>query len=145
MTYFNLLTRVVELSSAKTFQDAKQEWVINNVYYAQAPNFETCICGKYPIVETIEMKNKITGNRIIVGNCCVNKFFDISACNKIFYAIRRSKFNEATVLYAYERKVINDWEAKFCLNVAKKRKLSHKQQIIYNELNQKVLRSFNGK
>ncbi|MGD2122913.1 MAG: hypothetical protein PVJ76_14265 [Gemmatimonadota bacterium] len=47
--------------------------------------------------------------------------------------------NGAATEYAFERRWIDDWERGFCLDTARKRKLTEKQLHMRRRINRKVL------
>lgn len=144
---WNLIKRVTETSKTTNWLEAKKEWVVDSIYHVEDPEeFETCICGHYPIKEVIVIKNKHNGKTLIVGKCCINKF---PACpsdyNNFFQAIRNKKINLAVIEQGFEDKVINEWEHGFTKNVWRKRKLTEKQQNKYSEIKQRLLNYYQRK
>jgi len=129
---FQLIEKIKALSVAKTWDEAKIEWQLQDVVYADDDCYETCLCGHYPIKEVCVIRNKRNGASCNVGNCCVSKFMPCSA-EKIFTALKKAlkdeekALNAESILFAYERKIISDWDYSFYLNTWRKRKLSGKQ------------------
>jgi hypothetical protein len=142
MTEYELTRQILALSNARTWDEAKLEWALENVYMANEP--ETCLCGHFPIVELCVLKNKRNGKQATVGNCCVKKFIGLPS-DKIFQAVKRvrgkieSALNAEAVEHAYKRSWISEWEKFFYLDTLRKRKLSARQQAKRIEINRKIL------
>lgn len=104
MSEYQLTERILALSAAKTWDEAKLEWSLAKVCKANEPS--TCLCGHYPIIELCTIRNCVTGRSTIVGNCCVKKFLGLSS-HKIFQAVARVEkdgwraLNAETIDYAY--------------------------------------------
>ncbi len=63
-------TKLLKHSSAKDVKTAIQEWVSNGHLFISHGG--TCeLCGKTPISFQFPIKNKVTGDQLIVGNECV--------------------------------------------------------------------------
>ncbi|MCP4394605.1 MAG: hypothetical protein GY804_10115 [Alphaproteobacteria bacterium] len=139
---FKLAQGIITISEANSWDEAKLEWDLFGIYRTEEP--ETCLCGHYPIIEVCELINKKNGNRTIVGNVCVNRFLGLPS-NIIFQAIRRVKkdnsksLNSETIDHAYNKGWINDWEKDFYFNIMRKRKLTTKQCIKKEAVNNKLL------
>ena len=123
-------SEIINLSSSKTWDTAKLEWELKEIYKGSFP--ETCLCGHFPIVEICVLRNKTNGKEAIVGNCCVKKFIGPRS-DKIFQAVKRiqkdnkKSLNAETIQYAYHKAWINKWEKEFYLDIMRKRNLSDKQ------------------
>ncbi|MEV9638335.1 hypothetical protein ABZO35_28195, partial [Burkholderia pseudomallei] len=59
MSEFKLTAEIIARSKAKTWDLAKTEWSLAEVYEAEEP--ETCLCGHFPIIEICTLKNRVTG------------------------------------------------------------------------------------
>jgi hypothetical protein len=65
--------------------------------------------------------------------------------DKIFESLKKIKkdeekpINAETVLHAFSKRWINEWERKFCFDTMRKRALSEKQMAIRIQINQKIL------
>ena len=81
-----LTTEILKLSVAQTWNEAKREWSLEEIYEADEP--ETCLCGHYPIIELCLLRNDHNGAQATVGNICVKKFMGLPSDN-IFQAIKR--------------------------------------------------------
>ena len=133
------ISEIVKMSQADTWAEAKAEWEVQDIAFVKN---SSCLCGKYPIREVIDMHNHKTNKVTQVGNCCVKKFFDDSEWSKVFGAIKRGKVNGKLILHANEKGVINNWEKDFMLDVWRKKVMSGKQREKYNNINQKILERF---
>jgi hypothetical protein len=137
-----LMEGITDLSSAKTWEEARREWEVHAVYATPHPS--QCLCGQYPISELCEIRNRITHNQAIVGNVCVKQFIGLPS-DRIFAAVRRitgeegCAVNEDTIELAHRRGWFNDWERGFYLNTWRKRRLSGRQAAKRVELNRRLL------
>jgi hypothetical protein len=139
--HWRLTERIVDLSIAPDWYEAKQEWFLEDVYLTEEPG--TCLCG-HRIIEHCIIRNRENGNSAVVGNCCVKRFMDLpserlfTALRRIYKDLRRA-LNAETIEHAYRRGWIDDWQRGFYLNTLKKRQLSEKQLAKRREINAKVL------
>jgi hypothetical protein len=144
---FKLSAEIVARSQSATWDHAKREWSLVDVY--EAEEHEICLCGHTPIIEICVLRNGLNGNHAEVGNCCVKKFMGI-ASHLIFDGIKRVRrdptaaLNEAAIDHASARGWINNWEEDFLVSTKRKRVLSAKQAAIRLRINQKVLRQFDA-
>lgn len=142
MAEFQLTREILERSTAKTWDAAKLEWTLHEVFESEEP--ETCLCGHYPIVENCVLRNKTNGVFATVGNCCVKKFIGLPS-DLIFQAVKRVRsdssksLNAEAIAYARERDWINDWEQEFYFRIMRKRNLSEKQAAKKRQINEKFL------
>lgn len=138
-----LTTEIIALSNSNTWELAKNEWVLSEVYEEDEPT--TCLCGHFPIIEICVIRNKINGNETIVGNVCVKKFLGLPS-DRIFSAIKRiskdntKSLNIESIEYMNNRGWLTDWEYRFYCNTYNKRILSVKQMKSRENINQKLLR-----
>ncbi len=141
---FKLFKKIMELSEATEWDEAKKEWEQIEITEAEKEeDYGECICGKRPIKEMIQMFNNKNRNEVIVGNCCVNKFLDITEFNKFFAAIKQNKVNKAMIEDCFKKDVITEWEKDFMLNVWRKTKnLSLKQDQNKERIKNKILRTY---
>jgi hypothetical protein len=143
MSEYQLTERLISLSVANTWTEAKLEWALEHVWREDEP--DTCLCGHFPIIEICLLRNRRNKNSAIVGNCCVKKF-DTLPSDLIFQAVRRIQqdveraINAETIDHAHQKGWINDWERGFYMNTWRKRKLSGAQHSTRVQINQKVLR-----
>jgi hypothetical protein len=138
-----LTQEIIALSNSNTWESAKNEWQLSEIYEEEEPS--TCLCGHYPIIEICVLRNRFNGNETIVGNVCVKKFLGLPS-DRIFAAIKRiskdnsKSLNKEAIEYMNERGWLTDWEYGFCCNTMKKRVLSEKQMNSRVGINQKLLR-----
>lgn len=142
MAEFQLTREILERSTAATWDAAKLEWTLREVFESEEP--ETCLCGHYPIIENCVLRNKINGVFATVGNCCVKKFIGLPS-DLIFQAVKRVRsdssksLNAEAIAYARERDWINDWEQEFYFRIMRKRSLSARQAAKKRQINEKFL------
>lgn len=55
MSHFELTQKIIELSVADTWDEAKLEWSLHDVFKEEEP--DTCLCGKFPILENCILRN----------------------------------------------------------------------------------------
>ncbi len=142
MTQDKLFAEICSRSYGKTFDDASKEWNLQEVYHLgpdTTPDAETCLCGHRPIKEVCVLGHKVPAemagcpdtrevqeNEVIVGNCCVKKFFDLPS-GKIFDALKKLEsdptkaVNEETLDYALERGWLLESVKEFYLDTMGKR------------------------
>jgi hypothetical protein len=139
---FQLTTEILGRSVARTWDEAKLEWSLLEVYEAEKP--ETCLCGHFPIVELCVLLNRLNRVQATVGNCCVKKFIGLPS-DKIFQAVKRVRkdhdksLNAEAVQHAFDRGWISEWEKNFYFGIMRKRNLSVKQTAKKSEINELVL------
>jgi hypothetical protein len=138
---FRLVSEILRLSVATSWEIARQEWFLLKVYDADNPT--ACLCGHRPIVECCVLQNPHNGNEAIVGSVCVTQFIGIPA-EKLFAALRRISSDPSTSLgievvdYAHGEGWISAWEQEFCHSTHRRRKLTARQLAIRAEINAKV-------
>lgn len=139
-----LAIEIIELSDSPTWDLAKMEWQLSEIYFADDP--ETCLCGHYPILELCIINNIKNSNMATVGNCCVKKFLGLPS-DKIFAAIKRVKkdieksVNSETLKHAFRKEWISKWEYDFYNNIGSKRLLTNKQNEKKIEVNRRILKN----
>jgi hypothetical protein len=142
MSEYQLTEKIIALSVAKTWDKAKLEWGLLDVYWEKEP--DTCLCGHYPINEICILRNNKNGEQAIVGNCCVKKFTGLPS-DKIFQALKKihrnieKALNAETIEHAHQKRWINDWEYDFYFDTMRKRNLSKKQMDKRIQINKKIL------
>ncbi|WP_322614035.1 hypothetical protein [Pseudomonas sp. BIC9C] len=142
MSEFNLTREILALSQSVAWDEAKREWTLHNIY--EADEFETCLCGHYPIKEICVLQNKKNLNKATVGNCCVKKFIGLPS-DLIFQAVKRVRKDEGkslnfeAITHAYSKGWINEWEYKFSIDTMRKRNLSGNQLQKRMQVNAKML------
>jgi len=143
---YKLPKEIIEKSFSKTWDEAKTEWEIYEVY--EDLEFDTCLCGHYPIKQICILNNSTTHYRVKVGNCCVKKFLGLPS-HLIFNAIKRIKIdnnkslNAVTIDYAHTKEWINDWEYEFLFSTIRKRKLTPNQLGSRIKINKRILHNVN--
>jgi len=134
---------VLERSIAKDWRDAIKEWRVVGITLNEEDS-DTCVCGHYPIKEICTITNVLTRYDLDIGNHCVLHFLKISTGN-VFANIKRIRTDAAKAVtkdlleLAYENCWINDWEYTFCLDTAKRRKMTEKQIACRTRINEKIL------
>jgi len=142
MPQFQLTAEIVQRSVANTWDEAKLEWSLHEVYEADEP--ETCLCGHFPIIELCVLSNRRNGEYATVGNCCVKKFIGLPS-DLIFQAVKRVRkdptksLNAEAVDHAYQRRWINEWEKDFYFDIMRKRNLTARQASKKQQINELVL------
>ena len=86
MSEYKLTQEILALSVGKTWDRARLEWTLHEVYESDEP--QTCLCGHFPIIEICTLLNRSNGNVADIGNCCVKKFIGLPS-DKIFSAVKR--------------------------------------------------------
>jgi len=140
--FLKLRREIISRSEGDLWSDARGEWRLVNVFFAEEP--QTCLCGHNPIIECCVLYNAQTGAEAIVGNVCVNRFLNLPSA-KLFPAFDRIRrdperaLNAAAIEFAFDRGWINDWEREFYLDTRTKRLLSDRQLSKRVEINRGVL------
>jgi len=138
----NLANGIIALSNSNTWESAKYEWVLQEVYEDEEP--KECLCGHKPIKEICILRNQFTGEKAIVGNVCVKKFLGLPS-GRIFTAFKRitkdnsKSLNFVSIEFMNERGWLTSWEYQFYCDTINKRALSDKQKITRVRINLKLL------
>ena len=141
---YKLSKEIVALSVADTWDRAKLEWELEDIYHEDEP--DTCLCSHFPINELCYLRNTKNGNSALVGNVCVKMFLGLPS-EKIFDAINRitkdtgKAQNAEAIDHAFKKQGINEWERSFYLNTWRKRALSAKESLKRAQINERVLRN----
>jgi hypothetical protein len=142
MSEFKLISKIESFSESDTWDKAKLEWELKELYIVEDP--ARCLCSHYPILNICILVNKHNHKRISVGNCCVKKFVGLPS-DIIFQAIKRiqgdphKSLNAEAIDHAYTNDWITPWEHDFCVNTMRKQKLSTLQIRKRAGINKKVL------
>ncbi|WP_037458265.1 hypothetical protein [Shewanella sp. HN-41] len=142
MSQYKLTEEILKRSQAQIWDIAKLEWSLYQIYEAEEP--ETCLCGHFPIIEICTLHNKLNGQFVTVGNCCVKKFIGLPS-DLIFQAVKRVRkdnqksLNAEAIKHAHEKGWINDWEYNFSIDTMRKRVLTGKQLQTRMKVNEKML------
>jgi hypothetical protein len=138
-----LIAEILERSVAHTWDEARREWSLYEIYEADEP--ETCLCGHFPIIELCVLHNRRNGIQVTVGNWCVKNFLGLPS-DRIFQAVKRirrdpsNSLNPEALQHAFERQWINEWERDFYLSTMHKRNPTEKQSAKKLQINDRVLR-----
>jgi len=139
---YKLPREIIARSAADTWDQARLEWRIEDIYIQQEP--ETCLCGHYPINETRVLRNTKNRATAVVGNVCVKKFMKLRS-DKMFDAIKRVTADETRALnveaveHAFAKGWVNEWERNFYLDTWRLRVLSANRMNKRVQINRKVL------
>lgn len=139
---FRLTQAIIVLSNSVTWEDAKNEWVLSEVY--EEEETATCLCGHHPIKEICVIRNKLNGKEAIVGNVCVKNFLGLPS-DRIFSAIKRiskdnaKSLNMESIEYMNKRGWLTVWEHGFYSDIINRRSLNDKQIAKKKEINLKLL------
>ena len=85
-------------SECKEYPDFLLEWKVIFRFERDAMD-GYCICG-HKIKEEITIRNKLNGNRLIVGNVCINQLAKEIVCEKCIYCgekVRKAKNSTKTL------------------------------------------------
>jgi len=110
MSDYQLAIEIIKRSVNPTWELAKREWKL--VEIEEAEDYETCLCGHYPIRELCILKKKDTAKSL----------------------------NAETIQLAFNLGWINKWENDFYLDIMRKRVLTERQRAKKLQVNEKVLR-----
>ena len=80
-----LKAEVLPRSEADSFEDARHEWSLSKVEISMV--YDKCACG-HKIKHICYLKNLLNGNKVKVGNTCVNKFIGIDTAG-VFRSLQR--------------------------------------------------------
>ena len=70
-----LIDEVLKRSEAKTWDEAKLEWTLDDAYYLKSDKEATCVCGHKGITYMFKLINKKTKEELFpVGRDCITKF-----------------------------------------------------------------------
>jgi hypothetical protein len=141
MSQVQLKDEIISRSVAGSWEEARREWALREVYFASEP--DQCLCGQFPIIELCVLTNRRNGREAVVGNVCVKRFLQLPS-DRIFAGLKRIQVKPAAALteeaieYAFERRWINAWEREFYLDTRTKRKMSERQAAIRLQINERV-------
>jgi hypothetical protein len=138
---YRLIEKILALSLANSWERARAEWDLSQVYFEPLGK---CVCG-HIITEHCELTKRLTNHIVVVGNCCVRKFFDLRSAS-IFAALKRilrdptAALSAPTIEYAYQREWITKWDRRFSLDTQRKpkRRLSPAQLTQRIRINKQV-------
>lgn len=140
-----LKIKILQSSSVKEWNLARNEWEILHIYKVVEP--QKCLCGHFPIRRICELVNKTTGIIEKVGSCCVTKFLDIKP-ELLYNSLQRIKENPVTTLrreiidLAYNTKVITPVEYNFYQKHKRRTNLNQNGKQLALEINKRILEYF---
>lgn len=138
---YHLPSAIVAQSIAKNWDEAREEWYLSHIEFADDGDEYNCLCGHRHIKELCYIHNKYNDNTALVGNCCVKKFMRECGSDKIFQALKDNRINEDLTNYCFEKYIINEWEKDFLLDVWRKRRMSQKQWAKFYGIKNKIMRA----
>lgn len=149
---WDLPRQIIELSDANTWGQAVREWSLNGIEMLDPGEFDSCLCGHYPIRELCHLLNRENGNTAIVGNHCIEKFDKDDPGHEVFGEAPRivqaagrilqdpmASANEALINFAERTGVFTTDNATFYREIWRKRNLSDGQERYKRSLNQQLL------
>ena len=125
-TEYKLFQEILKISIGSNWDDIKKEWKLFEVY--ESDGSQTCLCGKYPIMEICVLENIKNGNLAEVGSSCVNKFLGIES-NYVIKRIKKIKNDISSsvpknlINKSWKEGIITNWDYAFYLNIRSKKKL----------------------
>eukprot|EP00933_Yihiella_yeosuensis_P032653 TRINITY_DN26268_c0_g1_i1.p1 TRINITY_DN26268_c0_g1~~TRINITY_DN26268_c0_g1_i1.p1 ORF type:complete len:410 (-),score=37.07 TRINITY_DN26268_c0_g1_i1:218-1447(-) len=142
-----LKKRMTELSEAETFEEARLEWELDNIFWEDET--DSCLCGQ-TIKEVCELKNSKNSNKANVGNCCVKRFLALPS-DKIFRGMKSIRkdvgksLNRECIDFAKLRQILTPDQFEFYQDTLRKRKLTDPQLAQRKRLNEKILSVISGR
>lgn len=142
MSKHKLAKEIVRRSHADTWDRAKVEWHVEEIFRQEEP--DTCLCGHFPINEICVLRNSVNGEIAEVGNRCVKNFLGLES-GRIFQALHRiikddgKALNAESIQHAFARGWINAWEKEFYFDTMRKRNLTDKQLRVRKKINKRVI------
>jgi len=144
---YRLTQEIIPLSVAGSWDEAKLEWDLLDIFLTDPESPGTCLCGHFPIREHCVLRNRLNGTEVVVGNCCVKRFLPIdtgalfACCRRVMTDPTRALNTEA-IEHAFSKGWINPREKRFLLDTRRKPWcwLSHRQQSWRDAINTKVIR-----
>lgn len=137
-----LKEEILALSNAKVWDDACQEW--EHDFYDV--NESSCICT-HRILQEFHIKNRLNGNRAIIGCVCIQKFpcsFDnvhtIPAVMKRIKRDHTASANKALIQYAFKKFILSYRDYNFYMDIGRKRNLTVAQMNYKVGLNKKLIK-----
>lgn len=127
----------LELSESKSWGYACLEWELVGLNVG----WTYCACG-HSIKEACVVKNKLNGNVIIVGNCCLRDFPYEHDTLLALRALHECRITDTVIKLVCKYGLLTKRERKFMLDVWRKRKLSEKQRKWYRALKEKIFDAF---
>lgn len=140
------LPKALTEHSVGTWPANLKEWHLDHVYDSEETDY--CLCSHW-IHEVCVVKNEHNGDEVKIGNCCIRLFekhapsfkgmHTVADCLKRIKGDAQRAPNAGLIQQAFQSKILNQWEVKFCTDTARKRNLSDAQATKRAEINQKLL------
>lgn len=122
-----LIEKIIELSEAKIWDDAVEEWdIVGSTYLNNGEESDTCHCGHYPIRQIFHIENTTNHNTADIGNVCIKLFQGFKGRTQIFKGIKEIEKNneikapQALIKFAYQQSILDENEKAFYLSQRKK-------------------------
>lgn len=133
---------MTDLSLATEWPDVIKEWQLEFLEWGE--DTTSCLCG-VTIMERCHMRNLVTRKRCVIGNVCVRRFLgiDMRGVFRGLASIRKDVLAAAgtdLLVYAHAQHIIDDWQYQFAVNTLRKRKLSARQHVQREAINQIILK-----
>jgi hypothetical protein len=141
-----LRDNLLGLSSSWDWEEAKHEWQLECVSLLDRRDPPgKCLCSHSPIRELCVLRNAETGHSAVVGNVCVKQCLRLDT-DDVVASLRRvrdrpdaASLSAAAARYAHGRGWLTEWELGFCLDNARRRKLSAGRRAKRSEINRTVV------
>jgi hypothetical protein len=135
----HFIPALIESSKDETYNKAIEEWELDHVYECEQYGDENCVCT-HEIQEVYVVRNKINGNKLNIGNCCISKFNIAGGKDtvKAINSLKKDKLNRPLILLAYKRDLIDEWSKDFLLDIKRKKLLTEKQHYWKNRLMKQI-------
>lgn len=141
-----LKQHILDLSEAKTFEDARKEWDFVSAHIYEDENY--CPCGQM-IKEVCFLRNRINGEETYVGNVCVKRFMDITFDRNLFIGLKKihldnmARPNTAVIDYSMENGFLySQDEYYFLMSIRRKRILSARRAHWLLLINRRIINKF---
>jgi hypothetical protein len=140
-----LVRKIMARSEAQAWAQAKLEWDLSHIYFADRDYPGTCLCGHFPIIEHCVLRNHLNGSIATVGNVCVSRFLDLPEVEDLFASLRRIIKNPQSTLstfaieHCYQECWLNDWERSFYIDTCKRRQPTPRQLAKRVEINEAIV------
>lgn len=131
MPEYRLTKEIIDRSVSSNLDEERLEWELSEACEVDEP--ETCLCGRFPIIEYCVLSNVLNMNCSTVGGCCVKKFIGL-LLGKIFKTVKRVRkgkeqsLNAESINHAYRSGWINEYENIFYLYNKRKTNFTPEQR-----------------
>jgi hypothetical protein len=135
----NFTSALINASESNIYSKAIEEWKLDHIYFCAKYGDENCICT-HEIQQVCIVKNKINGNKLNIGNCCISKFNIAGGKDtvKAIDSLKKDKLNKSLILLAFELDLIDEWSKIFLLNIVRMKLLTEKQHYWKNRLMRQI-------